>query len=413
VPRGAPPQPGDQRPTVLSSNLAIHPSPFAAAERLKGLGTTVFSEVNQLATAFGAINLGQGAPSFDGPEWVKEAAIAAIRAGHNQYCRSAGLPALARAIAAHQRRFYDLDYDPEAEVTVYAGATEAIFATLQALVEPGDEVIAFEPFYDSYLASARMAGAELKTVTLAAPGFGFDSEELARAVTPRTRLILVNSPHNPTGRVFRREELAAIAELCRRHDLVAVSDEVYEHLVFEGEHLPLAALPGMRERTITISSTGKTFSLTGWKIGYTCAPAEISLALRGAHQFITFCQATPFQHAMAVALAAEDAYYADYLAHYRQRRDRFCQGLAAAGFGVRPPEGTYFVLADIRPLGFADDLAFCRMLPEKVGVAAIPPSSFYLNRERGRHLVRFAFCKDLALLDEAIRRLEGLTRIER
>jgi N-succinyldiaminopimelate aminotransferase len=381
---------------------------FSPAARLAGLGTTVFSEINQLAAAHGAVNLGQGAPSFDGPDFVKEAAIAAIRAGHNQYCASAGVPALVSAIAAHQRRFWGLDYDPETEVTVYAGATEAIFAALQALVGTGDEVVLFEPFYDSYLASVRMAGAEPRVVTLRAPDFRFDPGELARAVTARTRLVLLNTPHNPTGRVFGHEELATIADLCLRHDLLALSDEVYEHLVFDGRHQPLAALPGMRQRTVTISSTGKTFSLTGWKIGYTCAPPPITAALRGAHQFITFCQATPFQHAMAVALAADDGYFADFLAHYRRRRDRLCRGLSAVGFGLSAPAGTYFVLADIRPLGFDDDLAFCRMLPATVGVAAIPPSSFYLNRDEGRHLVRFAFCKDEALLDEAVRRLARL-----
>ncbi len=387
---------------------------FRPAARLAGLGTSVFAEINQLASRFGAVNLGQGAPSFDGPEFIKEAAIAAIRAGHNQYAPMPGLPELRTAIAEHQQRFYGLAVDPDSEITVYAGATEALFALFQALVGPGDEVVLFEPFYDSYSAGARMAGAEVRAVALEAParhadGFQFDPAALDAAISPRTRFVLVNTPHNPSGKVFSRDELLTIAEICRRHDVLVVSDEVYEHLVFAGEHVPIATLPGMRERTITISSTGKTFSLTGWKIGYTCAPAPLTAALRGAHQFITFCQATPFQHAMAVALRAPDAYFEDYLAAYRRRRDLLCDGLAAVGFGVAAPAGTYFVLADIRPLGWTDDVSFCRMLPETIGVAAIPPSSFYLHPEKGRHLVRFAFCKEADVITEAIRRLHQLS----
>lgn len=384
---------------------------FAPAARLAGLGTTVFSEINHLAALHGAVNLGQGAPNFDGPEFVKEAAIAAIREGRNQYCPSAGVPPLTAAIAAHQRRFYGLEVDAASEVTVYAGATEAIFAALLALCDPGDEVLLFEPFYDSYLASVRMAGGVPRAVTLEAPSFALDPAAVAAAITPRTRLLLLNTPHNPSGKVFSRDELAALAELAERHDLVVISDEVYEHLVFAGAHLPAAAVPGLAGRTVTISSTGKTFSLTGWKIGYTVAPAPITAALRAAHQFITFCQATPFQHAMAAALGAPDDYFERLVADYRVRRDRLCQGLAAAGFGVEPPAGAYFLLADLRPLGYEDDLEFCRMLPERVGVAAIPPSSFYLDREKGRHLVRFAFCKDLPTLDEAVRRLARLREV--
>ena len=369
------------------------------------LGTSVFSEVNRLALLHGAINLGQGAPNFDGPEFVKDAAIAAIRAGKNQYARAAGVPELAAAVARHQGRFYGLAVDPETEVTVYAGATEALFAAFQALVDPGDELVLFEPFYDSYLAGARMAGAEVKAVTLASPDFAYDHEALARAITPATKLLVLNTPHNPTGKVFSRDELAAVASLAIEHDLIVIADEVYEHLVFEGEHVPIATLPGMRERTVTISSTGKTFSMTGWKIGYSTAPPDLSAALRGAHQFITFCQATPLQYGMAVALECGDDYYAAFLAEYRARRDRLTAGLLAAGFGVRAPAGTYFVLADIRPLGFDDDLAFCTMLPERFGVAAVPPSSFYLHPEHGRHLVRFAFCKDEAVLNAAVEKL--------
>jgi N-succinyldiaminopimelate aminotransferase len=364
--------------------------------------------MTRLAQKHDAVNLGQGFPDFDGPEFVKEAAIAAIRAGKNQYCPTHGVPALRDAISEHHRHFYDQSFDPETEVTVYAGATEAIFATLQGLLNAGDEVVLFEPFYDSYRASVAMAGATSRVVTLHAPDFRFDPDELTRAVTKKTRAILVNTPHNPTGRVFTRTELEQIAALCRQHDLIAISDEVYEHILFEGEHIPIATLPGMRERTVQISSTGKTFSLTGWKVGYSCAPPEITNALRSAHQFVTFCNGTPLQHAMAEAVRAPDSYYRTLAEDYRKKRDRLCEGLREVGFGVHLPAGTYFVLADIRPLGFDDDVAFCRMLPETTGVVAIPPTSFYVHKDAGRHLVRFAFCKTAPVLEEAVRRLHSL-----
>jgi N-succinyldiaminopimelate aminotransferase len=376
--------------------------------RLQGFGTTVFTEMTRLALQHGAVNLGQGFPNFDGPEFIKEAAVAAIRAGHNQYARMTGIPDLNRAIAEHQRRFYDLDYDPDSEVTVYSGATEAICATFQALCDTGDEVVLFEPFYDSYRASITMAGAVPRVVTLRAPDFSYRPEELEAAITTKTRAILLNSPHNPSGKVFSRSELEHIAHLCRKHDLIAVTDEVYEHLVYEGTHVPLATMPGMRERTVLISSSGKTFSFTGWKVGHTCAPPAITAALRCAHQFVTFCTATPFQHALAKAFVADDAFFTGLTAEYRARRDRLCNGLREIGLGVLEPAGTYFVMTDIRPLGYTDDLAFCRMLPEKIGVAAIPPSSFYVNPHEGRHLVRWAFCKTDAVLDEALRRLQQL-----
>jgi len=378
--------------------------------RLQGFGTTIFTEMTRLAIQFGAVNLGQGFPNFDGPDFIKEAAIAAIRAGANQYCRMSGLPELNRAIAAHQQHFYELTYDPDSEVTVYSGATEAICATLQALCETGDEVVLFEPFYDSYRASVTMAGAVPKVVTLHAPDFAYRPEELEAAITPKTRAILLNTPHNPTGKVFTRTELEHIASLCQRFDLIAITDEVYEHLVYEGSHVPLATLPGMRERTVLISSSGKTFSFTGWKVGHTCAPAALSAAIRCAHQFVTFCTATPFQHALAKAFVADDAFFTGLIAEYRARRDRLCRGLRELGFGVLAPAGTYFVMTDIRPLGYADDVEFCRMLPEQVGVAAIPPSSFYERPVHGRHLVRWAFCKTDDVLDEALRRLQKLPR---
>ncbi len=375
--------------------------------RLEGFGTSVFAEMTALARRHGAVNLGQGYPDFDGPQFVKQAAAEAIRAGHNQYAPMPGLPALQEAVADHQRRFYGLEHDPAAEVTIHAGATEALCATLAALLDPGDEAIVFEPFYDAYLPGIALAGAAPRIVPLAPPEFRLDPAALEAAASPRTRLLVLNSPNNPAGRVFARDELAAIAAFAVERDLVVVTDEVYEHVVFEGEHVPIASLPGMRERTVTISSAGKTFSLTGWKIGWSCAAPPLAAAVRAVHQFVTFAVATPFQHAAAAALAAPDEYYAGLRAGYRARRDRMCEGLADVGFAVRPPEGTYFALADIRPLGYDDDETFCRTLVERVGVAAIPASAFAADRAV-RHLVRFAFCKDDATLEEGLRRLRRL-----
>jgi len=374
--------------------------------RMQGFGATIFSEMTALSVQHGAVNLGQGFPDFDGPAEIRRAAIAAIEAGHNQYCRSSGLPALCEAIAAHRERFYGLQYDPVHEITVFNGATEAIAATLLALLEVGDELVMFEPFYDSYRAIAALAGATTRVVPLRDPDFHFLASDLERAITPKTRAIILNTPNNPTGKVFSRAELELIASVCQRNDLLAIADEVYEHLVYDGEHLPLASFPGMRDRTVMISSTGKTFSFTGWKIGYTCASPALTAAVRTTHQFLTFCNGTPFQHAMAQALVMPDAYFRDFTQGYRAKRDRLCEGLAAVGFDVLVPAGTYFVCVDIRPLGFDDDHRFCRALPEHVGVAAIPNSAFYDVPERGRHLVRFAFCKTDSVLDEGIERLQ-------
>ncbi|HEX9190404.1 MAG TPA: aminotransferase [Vicinamibacteria bacterium] len=376
--------------------------------RLAGFGTSVFAEMTTLARAHGAVNLGQGFPDFDGPDFVKEAAAAALRAGHNQYAPMPGLPALQQAVADHQKRFYGLEHDAAAEVTIHAGATEALCATLAALLDPGDEAIVFQPFYDAYLPGLALAQATPRVVALAPPDFRLDPAALEAALSPRTRLLVLNSPHNPAGRVLTRGELEAVAAAAREHDLLVVTDEVYEHLAFDGAHVPLATLPGLRERTVTISSAGKTFGLTGWKIGWTCAPPELAAAVRAVHQFVTFAVATPFQHAAATALAADDGYYAKLRADYLVRRDRLCDGLEGVGFGVRRPEGTYFALADIRPLGHDDDVSFCRMLVERVGVAAIPLSAFTAARSV-RHLVRFAFCKDDRTLDEGLRRLRRLT----
>ena len=375
--------------------------------RLDGFGTSVFAEMTALARRHGAVNLGQGYPDFDGPEFVKQAAGEAIRAGHNQYAPMPGLPALQEAVADHQRRFYGLEHDPASEVTIHAGATEALCATLAALLDPGDEAIVFEPFYDAYLPGIALSRAVPRIVRLPPPDFRLDIAALEAAASPRTRLLVLNSPNNPAGRVFTRGELGAIAAFSATRNLLVVTDEVYEHIVFEGEHVPIASLPGMRERTVTISSAGKTFSLTGWKIGWTCAPPPLTAAVRAVHQFVTFAVATPFQHAAAVALAAPDEYYARLRADYLARRDRMCEGLADVGFAVRPPEGTYFALADIRPLGYDDDDTFCRTLVERVGVAAIPASAFAADRAV-RHLVRFAFCKDDATLEEGLRRLRRL-----
>jgi N-succinyldiaminopimelate aminotransferase len=381
--------------------------PFLNA-RLQGFGTTIFAEMSALAVRTGAINLGQGFPDTDGPAEVAEAAIAAIRAGHNQYPPGPGIPELRAAVAEHQKRFWSLDVDPDSEVLVTAGATEALAAAMLALCEVGDEVLAFEPTYDSYRACAAMAGATLRPVTLRPPDYVADLDALAKAVTPRTRLILLNSPHNPTGKVFTDEELAAIARLCVEHDLIAVTDEVYEHIVFEGAHRPLASLPGMASRTLTVSSAGKTFSFTGWKIGWACGPSALVAAVRTAKQFLTYVNGAPFQHAVVTGLGLDDSYFDGLRADLAAKRDLLCDGLEAAGFTVFRPGGTYFVTADIRPLGWDDGIAFCRSLPERCGVVAVPNAVFYEDPERGRHLVRFTFSKRRDVLSEAADRLAAL-----
>jgi N-succinyldiaminopimelate aminotransferase len=376
------------------------------SRRLAGLGTTIFAEMSARAVATGSINLGQGFPDQDGPVKIAQIAADAILAGRgNQYPPGPGIPELRQAIAAHAARFYGLRYDPADEILVTAGATEAVAAALLALVEPGDEVIAFEPYYDSYAANIAMAGGVRVPVTLRPPDFRPDPGELAKAITKRTRLILLNTPHNPTGSVFTRDELAAIAELAVDRDLLVVSDEVYEHLVFDGEHVPIASFPGMRERTVTIGSAGKTFSFTGWKIGWITASAELVTAVRTVKQFLTYVSGGPFQYAIAGALRMDDAYFAGISADLRGKRDLLCAGLAEAGFEVYPPEGTYFVTTDIGRLGNADGIEFCRDLPHRAGVVAIPSAVFYDNAEAGRSQVRFAFCKRPEVLREALARL--------
>jgi N-succinyldiaminopimelate aminotransferase len=380
------------------------------ATRLRGFGTTIFAEMSALAAETGAINLGQGFPDVDGPDEVRQVAINAIARGMNQYPPGIGVPELRHAIALHQQRFYDLTYDESSETLVTTGATEAIAASLLALCEPGDEVILFEPFYDSYAACIAMAGGQPVTVRLHAPTYEFDPAELARAFSPRTRLLILNTPHNPTGKVFSPTELERIASLCDEHDVVAVTDEVYEHMVFDGRHVPLASLPGMRDRTLTISSGGKTFSFTGWKVGWVCGRAELVSAVRAAKQFLTYVSGAPFQLAIAVGLGLDDSYFTRLAADLREKRDLLGAGLARLGFDVHPVAGTYFLTTDIRPLGETDGAAFCRALPGRCGVVAVPSSVFYAAPGPGDSFVRFTFCKRREVLDEALERLLTLDR---
>lgn len=378
------------------------------AERLTPFGTTIFAEMSALAKEHRAINLSQGFPDFDGPQHVKDAAIEAVKAGHNQYARMFGEPALNQAIAEWFQDASGIAVDPDREVTVTAGCTEAIAATLIGLVNPGDEVILFEPYYDSYRACVAMAGATPRFVPLRAPGWTIDPDELRAAFSEKTKAILVNTPHNPTGKVFTREELRLIADLCQEHNVIAIADEVYERLVFEGEHVCIASLDGMRERTVTLSSLGKTFSLTGWKIGWAVAPPELSAGVRSAHQFLTFAVSSPMQHAAAAALRSHASFFDAFVRDYRERRDLLCGALTEIGFTLSPPAGTYFVMADHSAFGLGDDVAFCKHLAKEIGVAAIPPSAFYMDKELGKPLVRFAFCKEIVTLEAAIERLRKL-----
>ncbi len=395
-------------PAVHRSRLAPH---------LAGLGTTIFAEMSALALSTGSINLGQGFPDTDGPRVVAEAAARAVLEGRgNQYPPGPGIPELRRAIAAHQRDRYGIELDPDTEVLVTAGATEAIAASMLALVDQGDEVVALEPYYDSYAATIEMARGVRVPVTLRPPDFALDVDALRAAITPRTRVILLNSPHNPTGAVLSRDDLAAIAALAVEHDLVVVSDEVYEHLVFsepEGaEHIPISTLPGMADRTVTISSAGKTFSFTGWKVGWVTGSAELVTAVRTTKQFLTFVSAGPFQYAVAEALALPPTVYEDLRATLQVQRDLLCDGLRDLGFEVYVPRGTYFATTDVRPLGWDDGLAFCRELPARCGVVAIPHQVFYDDLAAGRPLVRWAFCKRPEVLVDALTRLRDgrLTR---
>ncbi len=380
--------------------------------KLRGFGTTIFAEMSALAVATDSINLGQGFPDSDGPREVLDAAVDAIRTGQNQYPPGPGIPELRQAIARHQHRFYGLEHDPDSEVLVTAGATEALAGALLGMLDTGDEVVVFEPMYDSYQACIALAGAHAVPVLLRPESgrYAFDSDELTSAVSARTKMILLNTPHNPTGKVFTGEELALIAQVAIERDLVVVTDEVYEHLVFPGAvHVPMATLPGMAERTLTISSGGKTFNTTGWKVGWMCGPRPFVTAARTAKQFLTYVNAAPFQPAIAVGLDLGDDFYAGVAADLTTKRDHLVAGLQAAGFITHVPEATYFTTVDIRPVDAGGDgMAFCRSLPERCGVVAVPNEVFYARPEHGRHLVRFACCKRLDVLDEAARRLGAL-----
>ncbi len=371
---------------------------------------TVFAEMSALAASTGAVNLGQGFPDEDGPAEVLEAAVRAIRDGVNQYPPGRGTPDLRSAVAEHQQRWYGLTVDPDREVLVTAGATEALAATLLALVEPGDEVVTFEPFYDAYGALIRLAGATHVTVPLRAPAFLPDEEDLRAAITDRTRIVLVNTPHNPTGRVLPREVLATVVELAERHDALIVTDEVYEHLAFGGIHVPPATIPGAAERTVSISSAGKTFSTTGWKIGWLTAPAPLVEAITSVKQYLTFVNGAPFQPAVAVGLRLPDAVFAGIAAELGAKHELLAAGLEAAGFGVHRPDAGYFVIADAAPLGYEDARALCLDLPRTAGVAGIPVSAFVRpeHADGYRSLVRFAFCKRRSVLEDAVARLAAL-----
>jgi N-succinyldiaminopimelate aminotransferase len=395
---------------ILGGTMTLIPGPWQRAARGAGLlsadgvvSATIFAEMSALAARTGAINLGQGFPDEDGPAEVLEAAVRSIRDGVNQYPPGIGMPVLREAIAEHQRRFYGLDVDADTEVLVTAGATEALASTLLALVGPGDEVLTFEPFYDAYGATIALAGGEHRTVRLRAPDFRPDLDELRAAVTDRTKVIIVNDPHNPTGAVFDRETLQAIVALAHEHDAIIVTDEVYEHLAFDAPHTPIATLPGARERTVTISSGGKTFSTTGWKIGWAIAPSEMVVAITAVKQFLTYVGGAPFQPAIAAGLRMPDAFFHDAAQTLAAKRDLLSAGLEHAGFDVFASHGSYFVVADAAPLGYTDAMAFCRELPSLAGVVAVPVSAFCgpRMRDEARSLVRFAFCKRVEVLSRA------------
>lgn len=382
------------------------------AERLRGFGTSIFTEMSRLAVEHQAVNLGQGFPDFPGPDFVKAAAKAAIDADRNQYAPSHGAPELRQAVARDWARRFGREVDPDAEVTVTSGATEAIFDVIMALLDPGDELIAFEPFYDSYPTSVQMAGGVFRPVELRAPDWSFDPDELAAAFTPRTRVLLLNTPHNPTGKVFSREELQTIADLCQEHDVIVVTDEVYDRITFDGAlHVPMATLPGMWERTLTLNSTGKTFSMTGWKIGYAIGPHPIQVALRNVHQFVTFASATPFQVAMAQAFdhAWESGYFDELQRAYQARRDLLSGFLVDAGLPPFAVAGSYFLTSDVAHTGHGSAAEFCRWLTTQVGVAAIPTSAFYHEPDAAPAHARFCFAKSDQTLRRAVERLAAVS----
>ena len=385
----------------------------APARRVAPFGNTVFSEINALARQHNAVNLGQGMPDFDGPAAAIEAAVTALRSGANQYPPGPGIEALRQGVASHALRFYNLRVDPTDGVLVTPGATEAVFCAIMGLVDPGDEVIIIEPFFDSYAPGVLMAGAQAVYVPLHPPDWTFDPAELRAAFSARTRAVIVNTPHNPTGRVFTYAELALIADLCQEFDVTVISDEVYEHLVYDdARHIPIATLPGMFSRTVTIGSAGKTFGMTGWKVGWAYGPPELIGGVWRAHQFVTFATNHPAQHAVAHAFTLDGTYYEDYQDLYQRKRALLLEGLTAAGFKVTPPQGTYFVMADFSAIFSGNADTFARHMIENIGVACIPPGSFYSpeHRSLGDRYVRFAFCKNDDTLREAVRRLMKLLK---
>jgi aspartate/methionine/tyrosine aminotransferase len=380
------------------------------ARRLQTFGQTVFTEMSRLALKHDAVNLGQGFPNFDGPDFVKRAAIGAIDSGRNQYAPPSGVFRLRGAIADRFSGRTGIQVDPDDHVTVTSGCTEALASAFLGLIDPGDEVVLVEPFYDCYPADVTLAGAIPRFVTLRPPDFSLHEEALREVFTDKTRAILINTPHNPTGRVFTGRELEVVAALCKEYDAIAITDEVYEDLVFDGSHVSLAQLDGMWERTLTLSSLGKTFSLTGWKVGWAIGPEPLTDGIRAAHQFVTFATATPLQYGAAAALEAPSSFYEELLATYRHRRDLLTSGLADLGFDVFTPQGTYFVLADHTRFGFGDDIAFARHMVTDIGVAVIPPGAFYHRARDGASLVRFAFCKDEATIVHALEKMQRLDR---
>ena len=376
---------------------------------MQPFGTTVFAEMTQRALQFDAVDLGQGFPDTDGAAELKEIAAEGLRGGLNQYAPARGLPVLREAVAEHQERFYGIPLDPDRQVLVTVGATEAIAASLMALVEPGDEVVMVEPYYDSYAACVALAGGVRRTVPLRFPDLALDVESLRAAVTDRTRVLLLNTPHNPTGKVFSLDELTAVAEVAREHDLVVLSDEVYEHLVFDGlTHTPIATLPGMAERTLTISSVGKTFSLTGWKTGWVTGPSALVDAVAAVKQFLTFVGVSHVQPAVAHGLRLPEDFFTTFAAQLQGKRDLLVEALSSVGVPVSPCQGTYFVIADFAERGVEDAVDLCRRMPEEVGVVGVPVSVFCDNKGPVASLVRFAFCKKDEVLQEAARRLQTL-----
>lgn len=380
-----------------------------SATRTAHFVESVIREMTRLAHLHGAVNLAQGFPDFPAPASIKQAAIEAIAADHNQYPITWGTKPFRQAIAEKYRRTYGLDFDPEREITVTCGSTEAMIATLLATMNPGDEVIVFEPFYENYFPDTQMCGAVRKLVTLHPPEWSFDREELRRAFGPRTKAIILNTPNNPTGRVFRREELEFIAALCQEYNALAITDEIYEHILYDGlEHVPIMAIEGMRDRTVLINSMSKTYSVTGWRVGWTLAAPDLSASIRKVHDFLTVGAATPMQQAGVHALGSEDSYYRELSAHYAERRDLILEILTEAGFKPLKPQGAYYVMADISAFGFANDRDFARHLVEKVGVAAVPGSSFFETPGVGEQWIRFCFCKKVETLEAARQRLRAL-----